>query len=161
MFISIVPAFASAACATQSPPEPVVAQKRPSAVAAKWHRPRQPKAVRVVVPQLGADATCRDARRAYVETWRIAEGSGAPDLSAGHYGAVLSHGRFMSSCGVPKKLEVSICTAVQNGHAIGVTVTTTPRAARVESCINDRVRKLHFPAHPRMDVTNTVFRPQG
>lgn len=153
-------AVSGAACAPPPLSKAPVTTTRPAPVASKASA-RKAKTVPAVVPTLRADATCRDARRAYIETWRVAEGSGSPDLTAGQYGALLSHGRFMSSCAVPTKLEVSICTAVQNGRAVGVTVHTTPRAARVESCIHDRVRALSFPAHPRMDVTNTVFRPTG
>jgi hypothetical protein len=54
-------------------------------------------------------------------------------------------------------MRIQICAAVQNGVAIGVTVTTTPGNASVASCVATAVRGLSFPSHPRMDVTHTTF----
>ena len=57
-------------------------------------------------------------------------------------------------------MGVNICAAVQNGRAVGVTVTTTPSNPGIASCVAAQVRGLGFPAHPRMDVARTTFAAQ-
>jgi hypothetical protein len=107
-------------------------------------------------PVLGGGMSCDAARNKYVEDYRIGD-NGPPDLSAGAYGAVLNKGSYLNSCGVPSTMAVTICAAVQNGRAVGVTVTTNPPDGRVSSCISGAVRGLPFPSHPRLDVTTTTF----
>jgi hypothetical protein len=46
---------------------------------------------------------------------------------------------------------------VQNGRAVGVTVTTDPADRSVAACVAGGVRKLAFPSHPRLDVTRVTF----
>jgi len=105
-------------------------------------------------PVLPGGMSCEGARAKYVEDY---DKAAPPDLSAGAYGAVLNKGTYLNSCGVPSSMSVSICAAVQNGRAVGVTVTTTPKSAGVASCISGAVRSLSFPSHPRLDVTTTSF----
>jgi hypothetical protein len=83
--------------------------------------------------------------------------NGPPDLTAGAYGAVLNKGSYLNSCGVPSNMTVNVCAAVQNGHAVGVTVSTSPSNPGIASCIAGRVRGLPFPSHPRLDVARTTF----
>ncbi len=80
------------------------------------------------------------------------------DISAARYGAVLNSGSYFSHCNVPATMSLHICAAVQNGTAVGVTVTTEPGSSRVASCVAAAVRGLSFPSHPRMDVTRTTFK---
>jgi eukaryotic-like serine/threonine-protein kinase len=54
-------------------------------------------------------------------------------------------------------MGVSICAAVQNGRAVGITVVTSPRNPGIESCVAGGVRNLRFPSHPKLDVTRTKF----
>jgi hypothetical protein len=105
-------------------------------------------------PVVPGGMSCEGARAKYVEDYDKAS---PPDLSAGAYGAVLNKGTYLNSCGVPSSMSVSICAAVQNGRAVGVTVTTTPKSPGVSSCISGAVRSLSFPSHPRLDVTTTSF----
>lgn len=86
--------------------------------------------------------------------------NGPPDLTAGAYGAVLNKGSYLNSCGVPPSMAVNICAAVQNGRAVGVTVTTDPPSPGIASCVAGQVRSMGFPAHPRLDVTRTSFAAQ-
>lgn len=79
------------------------------------------------------------------------------DITAARYGAVLNRGSYFSHCGVPESTAIHICAAVQDGRAVGVTVTSTPRDRAVERCVAGAVRGLAFPSHPRMDVTRTTF----
>ena len=55
------------------------------------------------------------------------------------------------------------CIAVKaglnaNGRAVGVTVRTKPNNAGIASCVSGQIRGMSFPAHPRLDVTSTVFK---
>jgi len=69
-------------------------------------------------------------------------------------------GGYFSHCGVPLRMTFNICAAVQNGRAVGVTVSTRPNDAKRESCIASAVRGLSFPSHPKLDVTRTRFDAQ-
>jgi len=73
---------------------------------------------------------------------------------------VLNGGGYFSHCGVPNSMAVNICAAVQNGRAVGVTVSTKPNDPKKESCIASAVRGLSFPSHPKLDVTRTAFAAQ-
>jgi len=105
-------------------------------------------------PILPSGMSCEAARAKYIEDY---DKAAPPDLSAGAYGAVLNKGSYLNACGVPSNMSVNICAAVQNGHAVGVTVTTNPPNRGIASCISGAVRGLAFPSHPRLDVTNTSF----
>ncbi len=103
-------------------------------------------------PVLSGGMSCEGARAKYIEDY---DKSAPPDLSAGAYGAVLNKGTYLNSCGVPSNMTVNICAAVQNGRAVGVTVTTSPPNKGVSSCIAGAVRGLPIPTPPRLDVTKT------
>jgi eukaryotic-like serine/threonine-protein kinase len=105
-------------------------------------------------PVLSGGMSCEGARAKYIEDY---DKSAPPDLSAGAYGNVLNKGGYLNACGVPSNMTVNICAAVQNGRAVGVTVTTSPSDRGKASCIAGAVRSLSFPSHPRLDVTNTTF----
>jgi hypothetical protein len=107
-----------------------------------------------VHPVLAGGMSCEGARAKYVEDY---DKSAPPDLSANAYGNVLNKGTYLNACGVPSNMGVTICAAVQNGRAVGVTVTTTPRNPGISSCVAGAVRGLSFPSHPRLDVTTTTF----
>lgn len=105
-------------------------------------------------PVVPSGLSCEGARARYVEDYSK---EAPPDLSAGAYGSVLNNGRYLLGCGVPSNMSVTICAAVQNGRAVGVTVTTDPKNPGIGSCIAGAVRGLSFPSHPRLDVTTTTF----
>jgi len=106
----------------------------------------------------GKAMSCEAAIASYNQEWEMGGKKGPRDLSAEQYGAVLNGGGYFRHCGVPGSMGVRICAAVQNGQAVGVTVTTSPRSGKVGRCIANAVRGLGFPSHPRMDVTTTVFK---
>ena len=105
-------------------------------------------------PVLAGGMSCEGAKAKYIEDY---DKAAPPDLSAGAYGNVLNKGTYLNSCGVPSNMGVTICAAVQNGRAVGVTVTTTPPNKGISGCISGAVRGLSFPSHPRLDVTTTTF----
>ena len=105
-------------------------------------------------PQIASGTSCEGARAKYVEDY---DKAAPPDLSANAFGSVLNNGKYLNSCGVPSSMSVTICAAVQNGHAVGVTVRTEPKDGKLSSCIASQIRALGFPSHPRLDVTTTTF----
>jgi hypothetical protein len=109
-------------------------------------------------PVVSGGGSCEAAIAKYTEDYSQ---KGVPaDLSAGAYGNVLNKGGYLNSCGVPSSMSVSICAAVQNGRAVGVTVSTTPSNPGIASCVKQQVMGLGFPSHPRMDVARTTFAAQ-
>lgn len=110
-----------------------------------------------VHPVVPGGLSCEGAQARYVEDYSK---DAPPDLSAGAYGAVLNRGDYLNACGVPPSMAVSICAAVQNGRAVGVSVSTTPSNGSIARCVSGQVRSLSFPSHPRLDVSRTAFAAQ-
>ena len=104
-------------------------------------------------PQIQGGMSCMGARNQYVESY---EEGVPPDLGAADFGA-LNNGAMLNSCGVPPNVSVSICAAVQNGRAVGVTVSTNPANGPMNSCIRGQVFSMGFPSHPRLDIATTTF----
>ena len=109
-------------------------------------------------PVVAGGGSCESARASYVEDYTKRDVP--PDLSAGAFGAVLNRGSYLNSCGVPPDMSVSVCAAVQNGRAVGVTVRTKPANGGIASCISGQIRSMGFPSHPRLDITTTVFKAE-
>jgi eukaryotic-like serine/threonine-protein kinase len=108
-------------------------------------------------PILGGGQSCESARNAYVEEMSVGGPRGQADLTQGQYSSVLNRGSYFGHCGVPDSMHLTICAAVQNGRAVGVTVTTQPADRRVQSCVAAGVRGLSFPSNPKLDVATTRF----
>lgn len=108
-------------------------------------------------PQVAGGGSCESARAKYVEDY--SQQGVPPDLGAGSF-SNLNSGTYLNSCGVPSNMSVSICAAIQNGRAVGVTVNTKPANAGIAGCVRSAVMGMGFPAHPRMDITTTTFAAQ-
>jgi hypothetical protein len=106
-------------------------------------------------PVLPSGLSCEGARSKYTEELKL-DGK-QPDISAGSYGAKLNQGTYLNSCGVPAGTKVSICAAIQNGRAVGVTVSLTPSDPGKAGCVAGAVRGMSFPSSPSLDVTTTTF----
>ena len=100
--------------------------------------------------------TCEQAKEQYVEEIDM-HANGPADLTAADYAGVLNQGTYLASCDVPESSHAQICVAVQNGVAVGVTVSVDPSDPNVELCIARQVRALAFPSHPKMDVARVQF----
>lgn len=107
-------------------------------------------------PMLPGGMSCEGAQAKYVEEMKMGE-KGAADLTQGQFGAVLNNGAYLNACGVPASTKVNVCAAVQNGRAVGVTVSMDPPNPSAASCVAGRVRGLSFPSHPKLDVARTTF----
>jgi hypothetical protein len=104
--------------------------------------------------------SCEAAAAANDEVMDLAAGHGTPatpDVTRDAYANILANGRYFAPCNVPATMRVEICAAVKNGRAVGVSVSTAPRAANVAECVKRAVTRLGFPSSPRLDVTRTRF----
>jgi hypothetical protein len=70
-------------------------------------------------------------------------------LSNTQLGAPLVHGTFVSECGAPDNMHVTIKVGVKLGRATGVDVKTTPPDKTVAACIDRAVRDKHWDVSPR------------
>lgn len=111
------------------------------------------------IPQLGGGMSCEGAIAAYKGDEMVMGKKGQADLTANQFGRVLNGGGYFSHCGVPFSMSVHICAAVQNGRAVGVTVSTSPKSGKA-ACVANAVRRLSFPSHPKLDITRTTFAAQ-
>jgi eukaryotic-like serine/threonine-protein kinase len=111
------------------------------------------------IPTVSSGLSCEAAMDSYNEEKVMGE-QGQADITEGQYGRVLNGGGYFSHCGVPLSMAVNICAAVQNGRAVGVTISTQPNDPKKEACIANAVRGLSFPTHPKLDVTRTRFASQ-
>ena len=69
----------------------------------------------------------------------------------------LGNGTYLNDCQVSEETHVSVCAAVMDGKAVGVTVATSPPDPEKERCVSGRVRTLEFPSNPRLRVVRTSF----
>jgi hypothetical protein len=109
------------------------------------------------IPILAGGMSCEQARARYVEEINIGGPKGQADLTAGQLGAVLNNGSYIVACGTPQSMHVSVCAAIQNGRAVGVTVRTDPPSGGIAGCIAGRVRSMSFPSNPKLDISTTQF----
>lgn len=78
-------------------------------------------------------------------------------VSSGEAAKTLNNSAYLSNCGVPGSMSVVVCTAIQEGVPVGVTVRTTPSNPTIASCIRTAILGLRFPRRPSLDVTTTTF----
>lgn len=81
----------------------------------------------------------------------------AADLTADQLAKPFAGGAFLNVCGAPEDMSVTIKAAVQNGRAIGVTVTTSPPNSHVAACVDAAVRRMPFPPNPNLDAVTQTF----
>jgi hypothetical protein len=109
------------------------------------------------IPILAGGMSCEQARARYVEEINVGGPKGQADLTANQFGSVLNNGSYITGCGTPGSMHVNVCAAVQNGRAVGVTVTTEPPNAGISGCISNAVRRMNFPSNPKLDIATTRF----
>jgi hypothetical protein len=82
---------------------------------------------------------------------------GGPDLTDGQLGAPMRSASFISGCGAPESMKVTVRVAVQNGRAVGVSVYPNPPNPAVASCVDRHVRALGWPSNAKMDFFTTTY----
>jgi eukaryotic-like serine/threonine-protein kinase len=105
----------------------------------------------------GGGGSFESAQDNYNEEIKMGGPAGQPDLTQAQLGAPLNGGGVVTGCGTPGDMKVVIQVAVQNGHAVGVTVTTNPSNPGISACIAGRVRGLSWPSHPKRDFVTSRF----
>jgi hypothetical protein len=91
------------------------------------------------------------------ETLNVGGGSGAPDLTNAQLAGPLRNASFVSGCGAPDDMKVTVRVAVRMGAPIGVTVTTNPPNGGVAACIDRSVRGLRWAANAKTDFVTTSY----
>ncbi len=80
-----------------------------------------------------------------------------PDLTDAQLGAPMRNASFISGCGAPESMKVTVRVAVQNGRAVGVSVYPNPPNPAVSSCVDRHVRALGWPPNAKMDFFTTTY----
>jgi eukaryotic-like serine/threonine-protein kinase len=84
-------------------------------------------------------------------------GKGGPDLSDAQLSAPMKNASFITGCGAPDSMKVTVRVAIKNGRAYGVSVYTNPPNPQVQSCVDRHVRGLGWPANAKMDSFTTTY----
>jgi hypothetical protein len=80
-----------------------------------------------------------------------------PDLTNAQLAAPLRHASFITGCGAPDDMKVTVRVAVRMGRAVGVTVGTNPPSGGVAACVDRSVRMLQWPVSPKTDFVTTSY----
>jgi hypothetical protein len=91
------------------------------------------------------------------ETITMGQSQDQPDLTNAQLAAPLRHASFITGCGAPDDMKVTVRVAVKMGHAVGVTVSTNPPSAGVAACVDRSVRGLSWPVSPKTDFVTTSY----
>jgi hypothetical protein len=87
----------------------------------------------------------------------MGQSNDTPDLTNAQLSAPLRHASFISGCGAPDDMHVTVQVAVRMGRAVGVTVRTNPSNAGVAACIDRSVRGLGWPQNAKTDFVTTNY----
>ncbi len=82
---------------------------------------------------------------------------GGPDLTDSQLSGPMKNASFISGCGAPNDMKVTVKVAIKNGRAVGVSVYTTPPNSGVAGCVDRHVRGLSWPANAKMDSFTTTY----
>jgi hypothetical protein len=99
----------------------------------------------------GGGLSYEAALNSNVESVDMENRNAGPDLTDSQLKRPLDNASFIDGCGLPASAHATVKVAIKNGHAIGVTVTTTPSSPGAASCIDAHVRRLEWPANPKLD----------
>jgi hypothetical protein len=78
-------------------------------------------------------------------------------LSNTQLGAPLVHGTFVSDCGAPDTMHVTLKVSVRWGRAVGVDVKTTPPDATIAACIDRAVREKQWDVSPKTGKVTVTY----
>lgn len=84
-------------------------------------------------------------------------GSKTPDLTDQQLHGPMANASFISGCGAPGDMKVTVRVAVKNGHAVGVSVSTNPPNPGVAGCVDRHVRGLSWPVSGKLDSFTTAY----
>ncbi|MGH7440618.1 MAG: hypothetical protein ACRENE_33420 [Polyangiaceae bacterium] len=78
-------------------------------------------------------------------------------LSNTQLGAPLVHGTFVTECGAPDTMHVTIKVNVKFGRATGVDVKTTPPDKTIAACIDHAIRDKHWDVSPKAGHVSVTY----
>ncbi len=84
-------------------------------------------------------------------------GKSGPDLTDAQLSAPMKNASFISGCGAPDSMKVTVRVAVKNGRAYGVSVYSNPPNPQVQACVDRHVRGLGWPPNAKMDSFTTTY----
>jgi hypothetical protein len=87
----------------------------------------------------------------------VGAAKGAPDLTDAQLAGPMRNTAFLGACGAPDSMHVTVKVAIRGGHAVGVSVYTTPPNPQIAGCIDRSVRNLAWPANGKMDSFVTTY----
>ncbi len=87
----------------------------------------------------------------------IGSGGGGADLTNAQLSAPMRNAGFISGCGAPDDMKVTVKVAIKGGRAVGVSVYTNPANPGVSSCVDKHVRGIGWPASGKMDSFTTTY----
>jgi hypothetical protein len=91
------------------------------------------------------------------ESITMGQSQDQPDLTNAQLAAPLRHASFITGCGAPDDMKVTVRVAVKMGRAVGVTVSTNPPSGGVAACVDRSVRGLQWPVSPKTDFVTTSY----
>ncbi len=86
----------------------------------------------------------------------IGQASG-PDLTDTQLAGPMRNAGFITGCGAPDSMKVTVRVAIKMGRAVGVSVYTNPPNSGVAACVDRAVRNLAWPANGKMDSFTTTY----
>jgi len=60
-------------------------------------------------------------------------------------------------CKVPRSTKVTMTVAVYDGAAVGADITSKPKNAKIEECVNEVVRSMTWAKVPSLNTVNVSF----
>jgi hypothetical protein len=97
-------------------------------------------------PEAGADA----------DAGEILHRQAGP-LSNAQLGAPLVHGTFVSECGAPDTMHVTVKASVKFGRAVSVDVKTTPPDTKIAACIDRAVKARQWDVSPKPGKVTVTY----
>ena len=91
------------------------------------------------------------------ESISIGSEQAGPDLTNAQLAGPLRHASFVTGCGAPDDMKVTVRVAVRMGVPVGVTVSTNPPNGGIAGCIDRAVRGLRWQANPKTDFVTTSY----
>jgi hypothetical protein len=84
------------------------------------------------------------------------DGPGTP-LTDAELVAPMRDATFVSACGAPASMKVTVRVAVRDGHAYGVSIYPSPADPEIARCIAKAVRKLVWTSTAHRDFFTTTY----
>jgi hypothetical protein len=86
-----------------------------------------------------------------------AEDDPSVPLTDAQLAAPMRNATFISKCGAPDPMKVTVSVAVRDGKAVGVSVSTDPSDPKVATCVDRYVRALVWTRSPKLASFTTTY----